>query len=78
MCRVPCPEPGFSRQLPHKDWPQLDREVLLPSYSRQICLNCRWFCHQVEPNCIPLLSCQFHHALILDGEYLSQHCCCWT
>ena len=78
MSRISFPQPGFPRQLPHKDWPFLDREVLLPSSSSKFCLNCRWFCHQVEPNCIPLLSCLRHQGLLANGDYLSQHCCCWT
>jgi hypothetical protein len=73
MNRVPSPQPGFSRQPPSDDWPYLDREVLLPSSSRKFCLNCHWFSHQVEPNCIPLLSCQLHQGLLANGEYLTQH-----
>ena len=73
MSRVPCSQPGLFRLLHEKDWPNLDREVFRPSSSRKFCLNCHWFSHQVEPNCIPLLSCQLHQGLLANGEYLTQH-----
>jgi hypothetical protein len=59
-------------------WPYLGPEQLLPSRSRQVCLTCHWFRHHVEADGLPLLSCQWHQALICHGDHLIQRCPCWV
>ena len=76
---VPVP---FSRLEPSridaiKDWPWLDQDVLRSSPSRQACMTCHFFRHHPGPNCIPLLTCQLHQALIAHGEHLIHRCSGW-
>ncbi|WP_094586988.1 galactose oxidase [Synechococcus sp. BO 8801] len=58
-------------------WPYLGPEQLLPSRSRHVCLTCQWFRHHADADSIPLLSCQWHQALICHGDHLTQRCPSW-
>jgi len=78
MTRIALPWPESSREVPIDEWLYLDLEVLLPSSHRKFCLSCHWFCHQAEPDGIPLLTCQLHRGLLAHGEHLTHRCSAWT
>ena len=78
MTRSSVTGPQLSSALPVDEWPYLHPRIMLPSSSRRFCLNCRWFAHQAEPNGIPLLCCQLHEGLIIDGEHLTLRCPGWN
>ncbi|TWB86853.1 hypothetical protein FB106_1313 [Synechococcus sp. Ace-Pa] len=59
-------------------WPFLDEAVLLPTRSRKVCMTCHWFRHHAGVNCIPLLTCQLHQGLLVQGEHLTHRCHGWT
>ncbi|WP_255140300.1 galactose oxidase [Synechococcus sp. Lug-A] len=59
-------------------WPYLDEEVLVASRSRKVCLTCHFFRHRAGVNCISLLTCQLHQALLAHGEHLTRRCQGWT
>ena len=67
--------PRVTLALP--SWPYLGPEQLLPSRSRQVCLTCHWFRHHADADSLPMLSCQWHQALICHGDHLTQRCPCW-
>ena len=46
-----------------EDWPYLDEAVLLNTRSRKVYMTCYRFRHHAGLNCIPVLTCQRHHAL---------------
>ena len=56
----------------------LDREVLLKTSSRKVCMTCHWFRHHAGVNCIPVLTCQLNQGLIAHGEHLTSRCQGWT
>jgi hypothetical protein len=64
--------------LPIEEWPYLDQEVLLATRSRKVFMTCHWYRHHAGANCIPLLTCQLHQALIAKGEHLTHRCQGWT
>ncbi|MEA5412087.1 galactose oxidase [Synechococcus sp. BA-120 BA3] len=71
------PDPA-ARPCPDRDaWPYLGPEQLLPSRSRRVCLTCQWFRHHTDADGIPLLSCQWHQALIGHGDHLTRRCPSW-
>ena len=59
-------EPSRTEEI--EDWPWLDKAVLRPSRSRQVCMTCHFFRHHPGPECIPLLTCQLHQGLIASGD----------
>ena len=67
-----------SRKEEIKDWPWLDKAVLRPSRSRQVCMTCHFFRHHPGPECIPLLTCHLNQRLIAHGEHLTSRCQGWT
>ncbi len=67
-----------SRKEEIKDWPWLDKAVLRPSRSRQVCMTCHFFRHHPGPECIPLLTCHQNQGLIAHGEHLTSRCQGWT
>ncbi len=78
---VPPPDPAphhAPHPASHRDaWPYLGPEQLLPSRSRHVCLTCQWFRHHAGDDDVPLLSCQWHQALICHGDHLTQRCPSW-
>ncbi|MCP9797259.1 galactose oxidase [Cyanobium sp. Lug-B] len=78
---VPAPDPAphhAPHPASHRDaWPYLGPEQLLPSRSRHVCLTCQWFRHHAGADDVPLLSCQWHQALICHGDHLTQRCPSW-
>jgi hypothetical protein len=54
---------------PVEEWPYLDEGTLLKTRSSRVCMTCHWFRHHAGVNCIPLLTCQLHQALIAHGEH---------
>ncbi|MFO8237213.1 MAG: galactose oxidase [Prochlorococcaceae cyanobacterium] len=71
-------EPSGSLEQPIDAWPFLERDLLLPSRSRKVCMTCHWFRHHSGVNCIPLLTCQLHQGLLAQGEHLTHRCHGWT
>ena len=67
-----------SRKEEIEDWPWLDKAVLRPSRSRQVCMTCHFFRHHPGPECIPLLTCHLNQRLIAHGEHLTSRCQGWT
>jgi hypothetical protein len=63
---------------PVEEWPHLDSEVLVKTHSRKVCKSCYWFRHHAGVNCIPVLTCQLHQALVAQGEHLTSRCQGWT
>jgi hypothetical protein len=64
--------------LPAEEWPYLDEAVLVKTHSRKVCMTCHWLRHHAGVNCIPVLTCQLHQALIAHGEHLTSRCQGWT
>ena len=68
-----------SRSLSSADeWQHLDSDVLHPSRSGAVCLTCQHFRYEVGPQCITLLTCPIHQALIPQGEHLKKRCLQWA
>jgi hypothetical protein len=67
-----------SLEQPVEDWPFLDRQVLVKSRSRKVCMTCHWFRHHSGVTCIPLLTCELHQGLLTQGEHLTHRCQGWT
>ena len=78
MMPVPRSRLQPSRDEAIADWPQLNKDVLRSSRSRQVCMTCHFFRHHPGPNGIPLLTCQLHQGLIAQGEHLSHRCSGWS
>ena len=64
--------------LPIEEWPYLDDSTLLKTRNRKVCMTCHWFRHHAGVQCIPVLTCQLHQALIAQGEHLTSRCQGWT
>ncbi len=45
---------------------------------REIVDGCHFFRHHPGPECIPLLACHLHQALIAHGEHLTHRCSGWS
>ncbi len=52
------PDDSSSVELPIKEWPYLDQEVLVASRSGKVCITCQWFRHHAGANCTPVVSWQ--------------------
>ena len=51
-------------EAPIEEWTYLDKDVLLKTRSRKVCMTCHWFRHHAGVNGIPVLTCQQHQSLI--------------
>jgi hypothetical protein len=78
MVPVPLSRLEPSRPEPVEAWPWLERDRLISSRSRQVCLTCHFFRHHPAASGIPVLTCHLHQGLIAHGNHLTHRCHGWT
>jgi hypothetical protein len=69
---------GFSTTLSNPMGIRLDVDILRPSRSGVVCINCQQFRHEVGKHCVTQLTCPIHQGLIPQGEHLTKRCSRWV